>query len=325
MALNGSIIDEPEFDIDDAAAQLIEKWQKKAPVETKAPVQDAPEEGEHKEEEEHREEPPEKEEDERPGEEEEEQTPRQLADDEHEVVVTVDGTEHKVTVKDLKRLFGQEASLTQKSQAVAQAHQQASAQAERHVTALQTMIKRAEDRLKPYESVDWALAAAKLPAEDYQSLKTAHDTLAADVKFYKDELDGTVTQFRQQAAEQVKVAADECLKALTNPEHVAHIEGFNEATYNEIRQYAASVGVPQQAIDNTYDPVAIKLIHKAMLYDKGAKTAMKKLTTAPKNVNKTPTNDGNASGGSARNAMQKLRTSGDIDDAAAALLARWAV
>jgi hypothetical protein len=84
------------------------------------------------------------------------------------------------------------------------------------------------------------------------------------------------------------------------------------------------MGVPPQIIDNTYDPVAIKLIHKAMLYDKGTKTAMKKLTSAPKNVNKTPTNDSNpADGGSARNAMQKLRQTGDLDDAAKALMARW--
>jgi hypothetical protein len=319
MALNGSIIDEPEFDIDTAAEQLLKQWQKKP----EAPKQAAPaaetheeveEEEEHEEEDHHEE----------GGEEgEEEQKPRQVADDEHEVVVSVDGQEHRVPVKDLKRLFGQEAALTQKSQAVAEAHTQATAQAERHVAALQTMIQRAEERLKPYESVDWALAAAKLSSEDYQQLKAAHETLSSDVKFYREELDGTIGSYRQKAVEQAKQASDACLKALVDPESKAHIEGFNEQVYNDIRHYAVDVGVPQQLIDNTYDPVAIKLIHKAMLYDKAQKTAMKKLTTAPKNVNKTPTNDGNASQGSARSAMQKLAETGDTDDAAAVLMARW--
>jgi hypothetical protein len=208
------------------------------------------------------------------------------------VVVSVDGTEHRVPVKDLKRLFGQEAALTQKSQAVAEAHTAAQAQAERHVVALQTLITKAEDRLKPYEQVDWALAAAKLDADEYQQLKTAHEVLSTDVKFLKEELDGKVNEFREKHVEQAKQAATECLKALTNPEHKAHIEGFNEETYNSIREYAVGMGVPQQTINTVYDPVAIKLIHKAMLYDKAQKTALKKLTTAPKNVNKTPTNDG---------------------------------
>jgi hypothetical protein len=253
----------------------------------------------------------------------EKKTPRQLASDDHEVVVAVDGQEHRVAVKDLKRLFGQEASLTRKSQEVATIRTQAVEQAERHVTALNSMLARAQERLKPYEGVDWALAAAKLPAEDYQQLKLAHDTLKSDADYYKTELDTTIGTFRTQHAEQTKKAAGECVAAIMNPEHQAHIEGFNEQVYNDIRQYATTAGVPQQLIDQTVDPVAIKLIHKAMLYDKAQTTAMKKLSKAPRNVNKTPTNDGNPSDGDARKAMEKLRNTGDPDAAAEALLARW--
>jgi hypothetical protein len=317
MALEGSINDEPEVDIDSAAEDLLKRWTTKAASAdtSKEPAAEEVEEEDHEEEDEGREDDGEKEGEDKPQ--------RQVADDEHEVIVSVDGTEHRVPVKDLKRLFGQEAALTQKSQAVAEAHTQAQAMAERHVVALQTMIGKAEDRLKPYEQVDWALAAAKLPAEEYQQLKTAHEVLSTDVKFLKEELDGKVSEHREKQIEAGKQAAVECLKALTDPEHKAHIEGFNEETYTSIRDYALSVGVPQQLIDHTYDPVAIKLIHKAMLFDKAQKTAIKKLTNAPKNVNKTPTNDGTPGKGSARSAMAKLDQSGDLDDAAEALLARW--
>jgi hypothetical protein len=59
-----------------------------------------------------------REEEEQPETEEVEEKPRRAAEDDDEVVVSVDGQEHRIAVKDLKRLFGQEASLTQKSQQV---------------------------------------------------------------------------------------------------------------------------------------------------------------------------------------------------------------
>jgi hypothetical protein len=288
LAIDGSTFnDELDVDIDSAAEDLLKRWTTKAASAAKPPEQEKParsreavaEETPEVDEEEDGEEHEEDGEDREEGEEKEgkdDKPQRQVADDEHEVVVSVDGTEHRVPVKDLKRLFGQEAALTQKSQAVAAAHTAAQAQAERHVVALQTLIGKAEDRLKPYEQVDWALAAAKLSAEEYQQLKTAHEVLSTDVKFLKEELDGTVNEQREKHVEAVKQAATECLKALTNPEHKAHIEGFNEATYNDIRQYAIGMGVPQQTINTTYDPVAIKLIHKAMLYDKAQKTALRR-------------------------------------------------
>jgi hypothetical protein len=255
----------------------------------------------------------------------EEKPARRAAEDDDEVVVSVDGQEHRIAVKDLKRLFGQEAALTQKTEQVTAAHSTATAQAERHMAALQSMKQRAEERFKPFKEVDWSVAARNLSGEDYAQLKQAHDTLKSDLDYYDTEIDNTVKGYREQAAQQVAKAADECLTALTDAKNPkTYIEGFDEKLYTDIRQYAADMGVPPQIIDNTYDPVAIKLIHKAMLYDKGTKTAMKKLTSAPKNVNKTPTNDSNpADGGSARNAMQKLRQTGDLDDAAKALMARW--
>lgn len=327
MALNdGSIInDEPELDLDEAADALLKRWTSKpeanseqpkatAVVEEEDEIEEAGHEDDHRE---HEGEDNEEEEGEKP-------QPRQAADDEHEVVVAVDGQEHRVQVKDLKRLFGQEASLTRKSQEVAALRSQVTEQSEYHLTALKSMIGRAEERYKPYTEIDWNLAAAKLPTEEYQSLKTAADTLKADIDYYKTELGKEVDAVKQRQGEQMQQAAQQCVTALTTPTSPAYIEGWNETLYNDIRQYAASSGVPQQVIDQTVDPVAIKLIHKAMLYDKAQKTAVKKLTNAPRNVNKTPTNDGNASQGGERKALDRLRQSGDEDDAAAVLMARWA-
>jgi hypothetical protein len=129
-------------------------------------------------------------------------SPRRAAEDDDEVVVSVDGQEHRIAVKDLKRLFGQEASLTQKSQQVAAAHSTATAQAERHMAALQSMKQRAEERFKPFKEVDWSVAARNLSGEDYAQLKQAHDTLKSDLDYYDTEIDSTVKGYREQAAQQ---------------------------------------------------------------------------------------------------------------------------
>lgn len=331
MAFNDGTIDTdvPEMDIDVAAEELLKRWKgdsssketspKEAP---KAAPKVAPVEEEDDEEDEDRNL---HEADE--GEEEEEEAVEKpapkVADDEHEVVVAVDGQEHRVSVKDLKRLYGQEASITRKSQEVAHLRSQVEEQGTFHITSLKSMIERAEERYKPFREIDWALAAAKLSDEDYQSLKTSEQTLKGDIDYYKTELGQTVDSIKAKATEATQEAAKACVAALTNPESPAHIEGWNEDLYNDIRTYAADQGVPRQVIDQVVDPVSIKMVHKAMLYDKAQKTATKKLVNAPRNVNKTPTNDGSSASSGDRRAMERLRKSGDTDDAMAALLARW--
>jgi hypothetical protein len=330
MAFNDGTIEDndvPEMDIDVAAEQLLKRWkgassetsQKEAP---KAAPKVAPIEEE--EEDEYQEDEDRNERDEGEEEEEAEEKPApKVADDEHEVVVEVDGQQHRVPVKDLKRLFGQEASITRKSQEVSHLRSQVEEQGTFHITALKSMIERAEERYKPFREIDWALAAAKLSDEDYQSLKNSEQTLKGDIDYYKTELGQTVDTLKAKATEATQQAAQQCVAAITNPDSPAYIEGWNEALYNDIRTYAADQGIPRQVIDQVVDPVSIKMVHKAMLYDKAQKTAVKKLTTAPRNVNKTPTNDGNSASSGSRQAMDRLRKSGDTDDAMAALLARW--
>lgn len=325
MALDGTITDVPEVDIDAAAEALLKRWSgKQSSAPERAAVTPPAEEVEEDEDEERPEHEEEVEDSEEEAEQEGEEKPqRQLASDDHDVVVSVDGQNHRVAVKDLKRLFGQEASLTRKSQEIATLRSQTAEVAEKHATALNSMLERATERLKPYANVDWALAAARLSDEDYQQLKGAADTLRSDVEYYRTELNDTIGKARTEQTTQMKQAAEQCVATITNPESPSFIEGWNDEVYTNIRQHAISLGATPQVVDNVVDPVAIKIMHKAMLYDKAQKTAVKKLANAPKNVNKTPTNDGHAANGGSRQAMEKLRQSGEPDDAAAALLARW--
>ena len=69
---------------------------------------------------------------------------------------------------------------------------------------------------------------------------------------------------QQQQQTQLQEQAKEAIKVLT-----ADIEGWNNSLYDKTREYAVRSGMPQDVVDVIVDPVAIKMIHKARLYDEG--------------------------------------------------------
>ena len=79
------------------------------------------------------------------------------------VKVKVGDEEKEVSVKDLKRLYGQEASLTRKSQEVAEQRRVADESAAKNVAALNVMLEKAKAKAAPYAALDW-LAISKNPA-----------------------------------------------------------------------------------------------------------------------------------------------------------------
>ena len=54
------------------------------------------------------------------------------------------------------------------------------------------------------------------------------------------------------------------------------IPDWSNAMYDEIRQYSVSEGLPEQMVNTIVDPVVIKLLNKARLYDQGKKVATTK-------------------------------------------------
>jgi hypothetical protein len=78
--------------------------------------------------------------------EDEEGAEKAFADDGAYVKLKVDGEEKEVPVKDLTRLYGQEAALTRKSQEVAEQRKQAEAESQKHVSALQVLLTRAQEK-----------------------------------------------------------------------------------------------------------------------------------------------------------------------------------
>lgn len=218
---------------------------------------------------------------------------KKYADDEGTYVkVKVGEEEHEVAVKDLKRLFGQEASLTKKSQEVAERTKAAELSQAKSLAALDVMVKRAQEAANPYRNVNWAslMKDPTVSAEDVGALQEAARAAFENETFLTNQLDGFMQEVQAQQQTAQAEAAKACIKALTDETSPTHIKGWDQKLYNDMRSFAVSMGANQQMVDNLVDPSAFKLIHMAMQFHKGQqKVVTQKVNKAPKKIVKSST------------------------------------
>lgn len=251
---------------------------------------------------------------------EEDPSPKKVLEDESLVEIKVDDEVLKVSVKDLKRLYGQEASLTKKSQQVAAKRKEMEQEALKTAAVLDKMYKKAEERWKPYSEVDMLLASKQLDTEQFAALRAEAQAAYEDFRFVSEEADSFIKQSQSQQQHKLKEAAADAVKVLKE-----NIPNWNTNLYDSIREYAVNHGMPSEMVNSLVDPVAIQIIHKARLYDEGKKIVTKKKDLAPKKMLKTTkASDPKAM---APNKMaentQRLKATGDLDDAAELFLSRW--
>ena len=238
---------------------------------------------------------------------------KSLGDDDV-VTVKVDDKELKVPVKDLKRLYGQEAALTKKSQQVAEKRKEVEQESMKTAAILDKMYNKAAERWKPYAEVDMLVASKQLDTEQFQALRKEAQAAWEDFQFVSEEATNFIKQSQEAQQAKLKEAAQESVKVLKEK-----IPNWNSTLYDSIREYAVSKGMAQEMVNNLVDPIAIELIHKARMYDESKKIATKKKVSQPKKVMKTtalndPKNTSNSQ--NKAKAETRFRTSGDLDDAA---------
>ena len=244
--------------------------------------------------------------------------------------IKVGDVEHEVPVSQLKRLFGQEASLTQKSQAVAAKVKEVEQQAQQYTAGLNALLAKAVERAKPYAELDF-LALAKMPdvtAEQLHALRQEAQGAMEDVHFLQGELGNFVKAQQERQHADLVTTAKETVKTLSDPTSPLHIEGWSPQVYNEVRQFAIDTGLPAEIANNMVQAPALKLIHMAMLYQKGQKNVTTtKVNKTVKKVVKTsktmPSTVRTGKGDDAKKAMARLKITGSQDDAEAAFLARF--
>ena len=243
--------------------------------------------------------------------------------DDTEIEVVVSGETQKVSLADLKRLAGQEASLTQKSQLVASQRKDADAAIEKNHLVFQKMLEKAQERYKPYSEVDMLVASKTMETEDFAQLRKEAQDAFSDLKFLNEEADAFYKDIKEQQQTTQKQAAQECVSTLKEK-----LPDWDNKLYDDIRSYAVTQGLPAADVDQYVDPNVIILLNKARLYDEGKKVALvKKKSAATKKVlrsKRTPDNK-TSSKAKAEKARQTMVANGgrDLDDIAAAILGNW--
>jgi hypothetical protein len=342
-----------EWSEDDAAEELLTKWADPTDAETPSETPKEPKKQakpQAKDEDEAAAEKPEAEDE--PEEEAEDNEADEETDDEGDeekkfadeegtfVKIKVGEEEHEVPVSKLTRLYGQEASLTKKSMEVAELRKTAEADLHKNTTATAALLERARERFKPFATIDFNLLAGQvgreggLTAEEYQGLRASAQAAWEDMAFLEQHLDGFVKAVGEKKTAETRAKAQETLKTLAKDPSEGGIEGWSQKLYDDIRGFAVSYGIPAETVNNAVEPWAIRLMHDAMLYARGRdKSSVKvvKAAKAPKKIVKTTnspvaekSDDVGKQSTKAKKAMQKLSKSGHPDDAAEALLARWA-
>jgi hypothetical protein len=246
--------------------------------------------------------------------------------DESLVEISVDGETKQASLKDLKRLYGQEASLTKKSQETSARRKEADEALERTSLHYNKMLERAEKQWEPYSKVDMLVAAKQMSDDDFAQLRNEARVAEDNLKFLKEESNSFYDSFKQDQAKQQQLQAQECIKTLS-----ADVPDWSNELYNSIRTYAVSQGFQQDQVDQYVDPSVIKILNKARLYDQSKKTAAtKKVAKPPVKVlrsKKAPASSQDAKQAKTEAAMKRMREgsqlSGNLDDIAEVLLSRW--
>ncbi|MBR1173897.1 hypothetical protein JQ617_08025 [Bradyrhizobium sp. KB893862 SZCCT0404] len=250
--------------------------------------------------------------------------------DDHKFKILVDGAEQEFTLGSLKRLAGQEASLTRKSQEVATKRKTMDEQGAVLLAQQTALLDRAKKRYEPYAKLD-LLAASKDPnisAEELVAVRNAAQAAYDDVQYLEQETSRVAEALRTQARKDLMEQAQESIKVLSDPEK--GIEGFNQAMYGDICTFAVEQGLPAEIVNDLVNPAAIKLINMARLFMKGQKvvqTAKPDNKKPPKRIVKATataeTTKKVIKTAKAAEPMKRLKASGTQEDAADAFMARW--
>jgi len=248
---------------------------------------------------------------------------KRVASDDDEVVIKVDTEERRVSVKDLSRLYGQEASLTRKSQELSGARKLAEDQSHLALAVLTRMYEKATERAKPYENIDLFKASRELEPSEFDALRAEMAKATEEKRFFEAELGQLTQTLRTTRDNFIRSQASTAIATLKEK-----IPQWSDGLYDELRTYAVKEGMHPDVVNQIVDPNALLMIHKARLYDAAKAKAKAKVSPTTTKVPSKATRPASAPVQGTRKeqpakAMDRFKQTGDRDDAVNALLAKW--
>lgn len=265
------------------------------------------------------------------GDEDSEEDTRTYADDEHVIRVKVGEDEDVVSVRDLKRLYGQEAAITKRSQEVATQRVAVEKKEAEHLAASNVLLNAARQRYAPYAKLNFLELARdeRISRQEFDNLRQEAQHRYEELQFLEHSTGQYMENIQKAQQERLLADAKSSVQQLTDVASPYHIEGWNQQVYDGVRQFALDKGVPLEMVNQIIHPSVVKLIHNAMLFDKGKQALVRteKVGKTVKKVVKTtraPESTGTRSKANSKGAMQRLQRSGTEADAANAFLANFA-
>jgi len=237
----------------------------------------------------------------------------------------VGGEEVEVELDELINGYQRSKDYTQKSQALAE--QRKAIEAERqHLEQVKQERQAYAQKLKALDS----FLSQQNKGEDLEVLKET-DPIGYAVKVaeqsQREKQLAVVRAEQQRIAQQQQAEQQQSLQnhLKAESEKLASVipelaTPKGDAIRKEIREYAKSVGWSDQELASVYDHRAVLTLYKAMKFEqlqKGKPETLKKVQQAPKML-KPGTSTPNAKSSQEKQAMQRLRQTGKVRDAAAA-------
>tara|TARA_R110002020_G_C16290485_1_gene772392 strand:+ start:1781 stop:2806 length:1026 start_codon:yes stop_codon:yes gene_type:complete len=252
----------------------------------------------------------------------------EIADSETESVYTVklDGEEHEVTLEELRNGYQRQADYTRKSQSLAEQRKAYEAnleavQSERgqYAEALDVLSKSQETELAQFHNMDWKSLKEDDPVE-YMEKRIEFQDSKDRITILKQEQARVQQQQQKEMAEVVseKLKVEGSKLAEKLPEYADP----SSTVRNDIREYTLGMGFSPEDVDGITDHRVVLVLHKAMMADKGIKTAStKKSKTVPKVVKAgTPKTKAQKTRKSVQAKRERLSKTGNQRDAASVFL-----
>ena len=195
------------------------------------------------------------------------------------------------------------------------------------------VVKFWQDQFDELAKIDPFQAARQMTPENYAAYATELDRVAKGLEGAKNDLTKVTEAHKAVDEHIIQQESEQCIAVLMDP--VRGIPGFKEdpqGTYNKLAEYATkSCGIPVDAFNNIRDPLQLKVLDKAMRYDAGMASLAKAASAVKAKVSTTgtPANkgtsggsaDGGSKGSTSSPAFQRLKQTGSLEDATAAIMA----